>query len=117
MYLMYIDEAGDTATPQQSGSRFLVLAGCILHEDDKVLIETEFRDIKEKYYFDPDVEIKSNFLRYANPDIVDKVSPIKLHDREKYDALEADIAKFLKKINAAVIGVVIDKKAYWNQYP
>lgn len=117
MYLMYIDEAGDTATPQQGGSAFLVLAGCIIHENDKLAIETRFRDIKKAYYFDPDVEIKSNFLRYANPDIPDMSSPIKLHDRKKYDALEADIAQFLKDINATVISIVIHKAAYWEKYP
>lgn len=117
MYLMYIDEAGDTATPQEGGSKFLILLGCIIEEKDKLLIETTFREIKNRYYFDPDIEVKSNFLRYANPDITDKFSPIKLHDRKKYDALEADIAEFLKDIKTTLIAVVIHKKAYWEKYP
>lgn len=117
MYLMYIDESGDTITLQEDGSKFLVLLGCIIFENDKLNIESSFRDIKNKYYFDPDIEIKSNFLRYANPDITDKNSPIKLHDRKKYDALEADIAKFLKEIGTTLIAVVIHKEGYWNKYP
>jgi len=76
MYLMYVDESGDTATSQEKGSKTLVLTGCIMQENDKLPIETKLREIKNHYYFNPDVEIKSNFLRYANPDIADKESPI-----------------------------------------
>lgn len=117
MYLMYIDESGDTQTFQEDGSKILVLTGCIIDEKDKIDIETRFREIKKKYYFNPNVEIKSNFLRYANPDIPDISSPIKLHSREQYDALEKDIADFLKLINTTLIAVVIDKKEFWRQYP
>lgn len=117
MYLMYIDESGDTATLQKDGSDFLVLTGCIVHENDKKEIEKQFRAIKQKYYFNPDIEIKSNFLRYANPDIKDINSPIKLKDRKKYDELEKDIAYFLKKIKISLICIVVDKKSYWSQYP
>jgi len=116
MYLMYIDESGNTEPFQENGTKILVLTGCIIDEKDKIGIETKFREIKEKYYFNPDIEIKSNFLRYANPDIPIN-SPIKLHSREKYDALEKDIADFLKEINVTLISIVIDKKGYWLQYP
>lgn len=101
MYILYIDESGDTISLSNKGKNFLVLTGCIINEADKVTIETRFRDIKEKYYHDPDIEIKSNFLRYANPDIPFD-SPIKLHDRKKYDELEADISSFLKTIPVTV---------------
>lgn len=114
---MYIDESGDTATSQAGGSDFLVLAGCIVNESDKIQIEKEFRAIKEKYYYNPEVEIKSNFLRYANPDIIDKYSPIKLQHKQKYDELEADIAGFLKRINVNIISVVMHKTKYWEKYP
>lgn len=117
MYLMYIDESGNTQTFQEDGTRILVLTGCIIDEENKIEIETKFRKIKEKYYLDPNIEIKSNFLRYANPDIPDIDSPIKLHSREKYDALEADIANFLKEMKSTLISVVIDKKGFWEQYP
>lgn len=114
---MYIDESGDTKSFQGGGKKMLVLTGCIIEEKDKIGIEINFRKIKEKYYFNPDIEIKSNFLRYANPDIPEVHSPIKLHSREQYDALEKDIAKFLKEINTILISIVIDKKGYWSQYP
>lgn len=116
MYLMYIDESGDTIPLTSKGKNHLVLAGCIIDEKDKVAVEREFREIKQKYYLDSDVEIKSNFLRYANPDI--KLgSPIKLNDRKKYDELEAEITKFLKEIPALVVSVVIDKAKYWEKLP
>lgn len=114
---MYIDESGNTATLQEKGSNMLVLTGCIIHEDTKHAVEQQFRDIKQKYYFNPNVEIKSNFLRYANPDIRNIDSPIKLKDRAKYDELEKDIGDFMKKIKVHLLAVVIDKKAYWSQYP
>ena len=116
MYLMYIDESGDTISLSQSGKKFLILTGCVIHENDKVAIEKELRDIKKKYYQDPDVEIKSNFLRYANPDL-SQSSPIKLKDRERYDELEKDMAHFLETIPVTVFSSVIDKAAYWKQYP
>ena len=84
---MYIDESGNTATLQEKGSNILVLTGCIIHEQDKHSIEQEFRDIKQKYYYNPNIEIKSNFLRYANPDIKDINSPIRLKDRARYDPI------------------------------
>ncbi|TSC97606.1 MAG: Uncharacterized protein Greene101447_416 [Parcubacteria group bacterium Greene1014_47] len=119
MYLMYIDESGDTATLQQAGSRVLVLTGCIIDEKDKRDIESRFRDIKQKYYRDPGIEIKSNYLRYANPRITDleKSSPIKLYDQGQYDALQIDIQAFLKSIPIILISIVIDKKGYWGTYP
>lgn len=119
MYLMYIDESGDTSTLEQNGSKVLVVTGCIIDEKDKQDIEARFREIKKKYYQNPDVEIKSNFLRYANPSIIDpnKESPIKLYDQDQYNALQADIQNFLKTIPIVLISSVIDKKGYWTKYP
>lgn len=108
MYLMYIDESGDTIPLTQLGKKFLVLTGAVIHEADIPKIEEKFRAIKDKYYQDPDIEIKSNFLRYANPDL-SEYSPIKLNDRQKYDELEKDMAAFLKGIPVALLSVVIDK--------
>jgi len=107
---MYIDESGDTISLRQGGKKFLVLTGCVIHEGDKVAIEKDLRDIKKKYYQDPDIEIKSNFLRYANPDL-SQSSPIKLKDRQRYDELEKDMAKFLKTIPVTVFASVIDKES------
>jgi Protein of unknown function (DUF3800) len=112
---MYIDESGDTIPLTQNGRKFLVLTGCIIHENDIHDIENELRDIKLKYFQDPDIEIKSNFLRYANPDLSES-SPIKLNDREKYNELEADMTSFLKKIPVTLYSIVIDKMGYWKQY-
>ena len=116
---MYIDESGDTAALQQQGSGVLILTGCIIDENDKRDIETRFRDIKQKYYQNPNIEIKSNYLRYANPKITDpeKSSPIKLYDQEQYNLLQEEIQDFLKTITVALISIVIDKKGYWTKYP
>lgn len=114
---MYIDESGNTATFQENGSKILVLTGCIIEENQKLSIEQKFRAIKKKFYFDPDIEIKSNYLRYANPDITNISSPIKLKDRHKYDELEKELAEFMQGIRTLLISVVIDKKAYWERYP
>lgn len=116
MQIMYIDESGDTISLSQGGKKFLILTGCVINESDKVTIESSFRDIKQKYYQNPEVELKSNFLRYANPDLTQS-SPIKLNDRQKYDELEVDVATFLKNIPVTVFSVVIDKVGYWKQYP
>ena len=119
MYLMYIDESGDTSSIERGGSRILTLTGCIVNEADKHEIEKRFREIKQKYYQNPDIEIKSNFLRYANPKLADpeKSSPIKLYDQGQYDALQSEIQTFLKNIQITLITCVIDKKGYWMQYP
>lgn len=113
---MYIDESGDTVPISQNGKRFLVLTGCIVNDKDRVDVETNLRSIKKKYFQDEDIEIKSNFLRYANPD-VEFNSPLKLHDREQYNKLEDDVTKYLQNIPVELISVVIDKPAYWEQYP
>jgi len=113
---MYIDESGDTAPISQKGKRFLILTGCIVDDKDRVGIEAELRIIKKKYFQDEDIEIKSNFLRYANPDIALN-SPLKLHDRTQYNNLEAEITKYLQSLPVDLISVVIDKPAYWEQYP
>jgi len=116
MYLMYIDESGDTATLNQDGKKFLVLAGCIIEDVKSKEIESNFRQIKYKYYQNYDIEIKSNFLRYANPELSED-SPLKLNSKEKYDELEKDLSNFLKKSDASLYSIVIDKQSYWNQYP
>lgn len=116
MYLMYIDESGDTISISQKGKKFLVLSGCVIHEEEIPKIEEQFRKIKYEYYQNYDVEIKSNFLRYANPDLVEN-SPLKLNSRQKYDALEKDISDFLKSINATLYSIVIHKDSYWDRYP
>ncbi len=117
MYLLYIDESGDTAPINQDGSRVLTLTGCIIHEKDKREIEKSFRGIKHKYYQNEEVEIKSNYLRYANPKLTNINSPIKLFDQEKYDALQKELQDFLKNIPITLISVVVDKKGYWSKYP
>jgi hypothetical protein len=113
---MYIDESGDTIPLSQNGKKFLVLTGCIVHEDQIQRIEGKFRQIKTNFYQNPDVEMKSNFLRYANPDLQES-SPLKLNSRDKYNELEATITAFLKEIDVCIYSVVIDKAAYWEQYP
>lgn len=113
---MYIDESGDTTTLSQGGKKFLVLTGCIIQDNDVPKIEEEFRKIKKKFYQNPEIEIKSNFLRYANPDLTEN-SPIKLNSREKYDELEADMTDFLKLIPVTLYSVAINKESYWRQYP
>lgn len=116
MFIMYIDEAGDTIPLSQNGKSFLVLTWCIIHESDKILIEEKLRKIKKEFYYNEDIEIKSNYLRYANPDLKE-YSPLKLHDRWKYDELEAKITVFLKEIPVTLISVVIDKKEFRQKYP
>lgn len=116
MYLMYIDESGDTIPLSQKGKKFLVLTGCIFFEKDKIEAEKSFRETKQKYYQNTEIEIKSNFLRYANPDL-SEYSPIKLNDRAKYDELEKEVADLLKKIPITLFSVVIDKEGYWKKYP
>lgn len=114
---MYIDESGDTQkTDEEDSARVLVLTGCIIEESKKTIIERDFRMLKEKYYQKPDIEIKSNFLRYANPDINIDL-PLKLAGRTVYDALEGDIAGFLKNIDINLIVIVIDKKAFEKAHP
>lgn len=116
MFICYIDESGDTIPLSQKGKKFLVLTGCVINETDIRQIESELRKIKTTYYQNPEIEIKSNFLRYANPDLKES-SPLKLNSRDRYNELEDSITKFLVKIPVTVYSVVIDKKAYWEQYP
>lgn len=116
MYLMYIDESGDTIPLSQGGKKFLTLTGCVVNEGNVHQIEDRLRQIKNKYYQNPDIEIKSNFLRYANPD-VNISSPLKLNSREKYNEFEDEVTKFLKEIPITLYSVVIDKNSYWEQYP
>lgn len=116
MYIMYIDEAWDTIPLSKNGKNFLAITWCIIHEKDKLDIEHKLRAIKKEFYFDEDIEIKSNYLRYANPDISEK-SPLKLNDRGKYNELEAKITQFLKDIPVVLISVVINKHLYWQKYP
>jgi hypothetical protein len=86
MKLFYIDESGDTAPLENGGSKTFTLTGAIIDDADYEQIEEPLRTIKRKYWSDPDVEIKSNFLRYATPTIkID--SPLKLNLKEKYDEL------------------------------
>jgi len=113
---MYIDESGDTIPLSQNGKSFLVLTGCVIHESNIQSIEDQFRRIKYKYYQDYDIEIKSNFLRYANPNLSEN-SPLKLNSKKKYDELENEMCDFLKKIDVTLYSVVINKESYWEQYP
>lgn len=113
---MYIDESGDTIPLSLNGKKFLVVTGCIIHESDIQNIESRLRKIKKSFYQNPDIEIKSNFLRYANPDVTPS-SPLKLNAREKYNELEAAMTSFLKEIPVTLYSVVIDKETYWQQYP
>jgi hypothetical protein len=116
MKLLYIDESGDTIPLTQEGKKHLVLTGCIIDESNVRDIDDQLRAIKKKYYQNSDIEIKSNFLRYANPDL-QQTSPIKLMSRVKYDELEADVAQFLKQIPIELITIVIAKEEYWQKYP
>lgn len=113
---MYIDESGDTSPLSQGGSTFFVLSGCIVDESNAQGIDSKLRGIKKEFYQDPEVEFKSNFVRYANPDLSEK-SPLKLKARDKYDQLETRLAEFLKNLPIELITVVIDKTGYWERYP
>jgi hypothetical protein len=117
MKLFYVDESGDTVALSQGGKKYLVLTGTIIDESDYLAIEESLRSIKQKYYGNADIEFKSNFIRYANPDLPGGKSPLKLHDRQKYNELEADLTEFLISINATNISVVIDKAEFWKKFP
>ena len=116
MKIMYIDESGDTLTENEKGKKFFVLVGCVF--DEKGLIGTEelFRKIKTEFFQDPDIEIKSNFLRYANPDLSEN-SILKLKSKKRYDDLEREVSDLLKIAPATVFSVVILKSDYWEIYP
>ena len=43
MYLLYIDESGDTIPLSQGGKKYLVLTGCVIHEKDIHQIESSLR--------------------------------------------------------------------------
>src|SRR3989344_3979616 len=116
MELIYIDESGDTIPLINGGKKYLVLTGCIFGEEDIPVIDEQFRSIKRKYYKDEHIEIKSNFLRYANPELTE-TSPLKLNSKEKYDELEKDLAEFLIKLPIKLVSIVIDKQEYWKKYP
>jgi hypothetical protein len=113
---MYIDESGDTTPLSQGGKQFLILTGCIIQENDIQGIEQQFRLIKYRYYQNHNIEIKSNFLRYANPDL-SQSSILKLKLRSKYNNLEAEITEFLKQIKVTLYCTVIHKESYWQNYP
>ena len=117
MHLVYIDESGDTSPISQNGSRYFTLSAFIVDERGRKEIEINLRNIKHEFYQNPDVEFKSNYIRYANPDITSADSPLKLHSRVRYNDLEAKLANYLKEIPGAVLSVVIDKGYYWNRYP
>ncbi len=116
MQLMYIDESGDTSPISQGGSKYFSLTGFIIDEEEAKSIDDGIRAIKKRFYQNPDIEFKSNFVRYANPDLSEK-SILKLKSREKYDQLEAELAYFLKEIPGRLISVVINKASYWDSYP
>lgn len=116
MNILYIDESGDTSPISLHGSKYLVLSGCLIREEHLVEIDKKFRKIKRDFYQDEEVEIKSNFLRYANPNLLEE-SPIKLNSKEKYDELETKVTEFLVKSPLSLIPIVLDKEEYWNQYP
>lgn len=117
MKLIYVDESGDTQPISQGGSRYFVLAGYVVAESDRKAIEIDLREIKRSFYFDPDIEFKANAIRYANPDITDRESPLKLNSRRRYDDLEAELAEYLRNLPGTVLAVVIDKEYYWERYP
>lgn len=116
MNILYIDESGDTSPLSADGSKYFILSGCVIREENILDIDKNFRQIKSDFYQDDEIEIKSNFLRYANPDISEN-SPIKLNSREKYNELEARVTEFLIESELSLIPIVIDKEEYWNQYP
>lgn len=117
MKIIYIDESGDTIPLSQNGKKFFSLTGCIIDEADFMVIEQGLHAIKAKYYGNKEIEFKANFIRYANPDIPSINSPLKLNDRQKYNELEADLSAFMKQIPVTTISVVIDKAAYWQEWP
>ena len=116
MKLIYTDESGDTVPLSQGGSEWFVLTACIIDESDRQKVEDSLRQIKWKFYGDRDVEFKSNFIRYANPDVAHG-SPLKLNDRGAYNELERTLTEFLQGIPAVLVSVVIDKAYYWGKYP
>lgn len=117
MRLIYIDESGDTIALSQGGSKWFTLSAYIVDEKDRIKIEKDLRAVKYEFYRDKDIEFKSNFVRYANPDITGFESPLKLHSREKYNDLESKLTDYLANLPGVVISIVIDKKFYWSNYP
>lgn len=116
MHILYIDESGDTVPLSQGGKKFLVLTGCVIHETAIQQAEIELRAIKARFYQNAEIEIKSNFLRYANPDIAIN-SPLKLNSREQYNSFEDAVTTFLKGLPTTLYAIVIDKQDFWQKYP
>jgi len=113
MYLFYLDESGERE--YESGGKYFVLCALGVPVDQWRALNNDVLTLKNTYFQDPSVEIKSNWLRIPK-------------EREKrylsrYPISEAELAEFVEKLydallsyNVTLIATVIDKEQMQEQY-
>ena len=115
MYLMYVDECGDSGMKPES-SRYFILSAIILHESRWTAVMTRFanqrNEFKEHYGFDPDLELHASHMMGRSSKKYTKWNKQQRHMMLRHAiALEATMADSIRVMN-----VVIDKKKHGYPY-
>lgn len=103
MQLLYLDASGDPGMYVHTNSKFYILAGVSLSENDWPITTSYFRTLIAKYFPSDDPEEIHTAQLFRGKPPFDKID---------YKTMCADISKFIATAHLSLFGIAIDKDQF-----
>ncbi len=113
MHILFIDESGTPPPPDKVNSKYMVLGGIIIPEDQWHKVRDDLRRIKSDYNING--EIKWRYFSPSNNDQDNSMKHLMFEDKKEVRKKIIDIVNKYKSVK--IISVLIDiNKAYGLEY-
>lgn len=116
MYLLYVDESGDTGLPPKSPTRYFILTALVIHETAWRKVVDEFRDFRQQLrtvkQLPVSVEIHASPFAASYP--LEGLEDMSRYDR--VDVLRRCIRWIGSRSDVQIVTVAVDKKGKPSGY-
>ncbi|MDV3277466.1 MAG: DUF3800 domain-containing protein [Nitrososphaerales archaeon] len=103
MQILYIDASGDPGMYDHKNSKFYILGGVALSENDWPITSAYFNDLCKKYFPKEDLEEIHTKQLFNGRSLFDKID---------HKAMVADVCNFIATAHLTLFGIAIDKDQF-----
>lgn len=112
---LYCDESGQRDYGKGT-DKFFVVSGVMVKDEDATHLEDEIRGLKRAHWGNPEIEIKSNWIRQPKERIKHYTEKHGIGSHE-IDELLVALIKWIKKAPIKFFSGVVDKPGMQTKYP
>lgn len=103
-YFVYIDENGQPFGLKESSSKYFILSGFLIKGHQILKIENDLKIIKINHNFSGELKYSSSYKKMNL-------------DYFEFMQIKKDLSEYINNFENSVVGVIIDKKNFYNDYP